>query len=162
MTFSFTDGENHRRPSPGCIRGQSGYDQRRGVTAPGASGWRGKGTLDFIRVELDVLMVCVFVSLCVNVGLRLCCVGLTKLSFPLFPSSHLDVSAGPYSPVFLDGWRSQAYDSAGQPLEDPIELQHKQDALREKRQTLQKPARQEAEGAGEGTDEVWVCRPSPA
>ncbi|XP_062264081.1 epidermal growth factor receptor kinase substrate 8-like protein 1a [Platichthys flesus] len=70
--------------------------------------------------------------------------------------SNLDVSAGPYSPVFLDGWQSQARDSAGQPLEDPIALQHKQDALRERRQpqTLQKPARQAAEGAGEGTDEV--------
>ncbi|XP_053299999.1 epidermal growth factor receptor kinase substrate 8-like protein 1a isoform X2 [Pleuronectes platessa] len=70
--------------------------------------------------------------------------------------SNLDVSAGSYSPVFLDGWQSQARDSAGQPLEDPIALQHKQDALRERRQpqTLQKTARQAAEGAGEGTDEV--------
>uniref|UniRef100_A0A3B5MT51 EPS8 signaling adaptor L1a n=1 Tax=Xiphophorus couchianus TaxID=32473 RepID=A0A3B5MT51_9TELE len=37
------------------------------------------------------------------------------------------VSAPPYSPVFLDGWQPQAYDSAGRLLVDPIQLQHKED-----------------------------------
>ncbi|XP_018528243.1 epidermal growth factor receptor kinase substrate 8-like protein 1a [Lates calcarifer] len=72
------------------------------------------------------------------------------------PCSDLNVSVPPYSPVFLDGWQPQAYDSAGQPFEDPIELQHKQDALRESRaaQTLQDQSRQTAEGPGEGDDGV--------
>ncbi|XP_029364483.1 epidermal growth factor receptor kinase substrate 8-like protein 1a [Echeneis naucrates] len=65
------------------------------------------------------------------------------------PYSHLNLSVPPYSPVFLDGWQPQAYDSSGQHLEDPIKLQHKQDALREGRE-----ARQMAENPDEGTDDV--------
>uniref|UniRef100_A0A3Q1F126 EPS8 signaling adaptor L1a n=1 Tax=Acanthochromis polyacanthus TaxID=80966 RepID=A0A3Q1F126_9TELE len=57
------------------------------------------------------------------------------------PSSHLGVSVPPYSPVFLDGWQPQAYDTAGQPLDDPIESQHKQDAYKE---SLQEQAQQTA------------------
>lgn len=49
------------------------------------------------------------------------------------PSSNLSPSAPLYSPVFLDGWKPQAFDSSGRPLEDPIESEHKQDALRESR-----------------------------
>uniref|UniRef100_A0A667Y6U7 EPS8 signaling adaptor L1a n=1 Tax=Myripristis murdjan TaxID=586833 RepID=A0A667Y6U7_9TELE len=48
--------------------------------------------------------------------------------------SQLSVSVPPYTPVFLDGWRPQAFDSDGQPFEDPVESQHKQDALRESRE----------------------------
>ncbi|KAG8007084.1 Epidermal growth factor receptor kinase substrate 8-like protein 1 [Nibea albiflora] len=72
------------------------------------------------------------------------------------PCSQLSVPVPPYSPVFLDGWQPQAYDSNGQATEDPIESQHKQDAFRESRaaQTLQDQARQTAGGHGEGTDEV--------
>ncbi|TKS91810.1 Epidermal growth factor receptor kinase substrate 8-like protein 1 [Collichthys lucidus] len=72
------------------------------------------------------------------------------------PCSQLSVSVPPYSPVFLDGWQPQACDSNGQPTEDPIESQHKQDAFRESRaaHTPQGKARQTAEGHGEGTDEV--------
>ncbi|XP_040013250.1 epidermal growth factor receptor kinase substrate 8-like protein 1a isoform X2 [Xiphias gladius] len=72
------------------------------------------------------------------------------------PCSHLNVSVPAYSPVFLDGWQPQAYDSAGQPLEDPVELQHKQDAFRESReaQTLQDQAQQTAGGPCEGTQDV--------
>uniref|UniRef100_A0A3B4ZUR9 EPS8 like 1 n=1 Tax=Stegastes partitus TaxID=144197 RepID=A0A3B4ZUR9_9TELE len=65
--------------------------------------------------------------------------------------SHLGVSVPPYSPVFLDGWQPQAYDSAGQPLEDPIESQHKQDAYRE---SVQDQTRQTAEVSSEETDQV--------
>ncbi|KAM4635130.1 epidermal growth factor receptor kinase substrate 8-like protein 1a isoform 2-T2 [Polymixia lowei] len=43
--------------------------------------------------------------------------------------SQLGVSVPPYTPVFLDGWQSQASDSDGQALDDPIESQHKQDAF---------------------------------
>ncbi|XP_040917775.1 epidermal growth factor receptor kinase substrate 8-like protein 1a [Toxotes jaculatrix] len=72
------------------------------------------------------------------------------------PCSQLNVSVPPYSPVFLDGWQPQAYDSAGQPFEDPVELQHKQDALRESReaQNLHDQARQTAESPGESTEAV--------
>ncbi|XP_051797258.1 epidermal growth factor receptor kinase substrate 8-like protein 1a [Acanthochromis polyacanthus] len=67
------------------------------------------------------------------------------------PSSHLGVSVPPYSPVFLDGWQPQAYDTAGQPLDDPIESQHKQDAYKE---SLQEQAQQTAKVSSEGTDKV--------
>ncbi|KAJ0058479.1 hypothetical protein NL108_016093 [Boleophthalmus pectinirostris] len=45
--------------------------------------------------------------------------------------SHLGVSVAPYSPEFLDGWQPGEFDSTGQPVEDPIESQHKEDALME-------------------------------
>ncbi|XP_037111841.1 epidermal growth factor receptor kinase substrate 8-like protein 1 [Syngnathus acus] len=44
------------------------------------------------------------------------------------PCSELGVSVPPYSPVFLDGWQPQAFDSSGLPLEDPVESQHKRDS----------------------------------
>ncbi|KAM9394341.1 epidermal growth factor receptor kinase substrate 8-like protein 1a isoform 2-T2 [Pholidichthys leucotaenia] len=72
------------------------------------------------------------------------------------PCSQLGVSVPQYTPVFLDQWQPQAFDSAGQPLEDPIELQHKQDAVSERSQAQiqQKQAQQTAEGSGEGVEEV--------
>ncbi|XP_061568307.1 epidermal growth factor receptor kinase substrate 8-like protein 1a isoform X2 [Cololabis saira] len=71
------------------------------------------------------------------------------------PCSNFSASVPPYSPVFSDGWQPQAYDSAGQLLEDPIQLQHKHDAFREGRQaqTGQEQAGSTAEGHGEGPDE---------
>uniref|UniRef100_A0A3B4AKN3 SH3 domain-containing protein n=1 Tax=Periophthalmus magnuspinnatus TaxID=409849 RepID=A0A3B4AKN3_9GOBI len=45
--------------------------------------------------------------------------------------SHLGVSVPPYCPVFLDGWQPKGFDSSGQPVEDPIESQHKEDMLTE-------------------------------
>ncbi|KAK7939738.1 hypothetical protein WMY93_003064 [Mugilogobius chulae] len=58
--------------------------------------------------------------------------------------SHLGVSVPSYSPVFLDGWIPQGVDSSGQPAEDPIESQHKEDALTEslEAQRAQAPATQ--------------------
>lgn len=86
------------------------------------------------------------------------CVCHVALTNPLVisPSSQLSVTVPPYTPVFLDGWQPQTFDSTGQPLEDPIESQHKQDAVMESSaaQTLQVRARQTAEGAGEAADEV--------
>ncbi|KAM6905345.1 epidermal growth factor receptor kinase substrate 8-like protein 1a [Xenentodon cancila] len=68
------------------------------------------------------------------------------------PCSDFSASVPPYSPVFLDGWQPQAYDSAGQLLEDPIQLQHKQDALTRGRQAQnqQEQAGPTAQGHGEG------------
>ncbi|XP_034749467.1 epidermal growth factor receptor kinase substrate 8-like protein 1a isoform X2 [Etheostoma cragini] len=57
------------------------------------------------------------------------------------------VSGSSYSPVFLDGWQPQAYNSTGQLIEDPITSQHKQDALHDQ-------AQRTAEGPGAGTNEV--------
>ncbi|KAM3598000.1 uncharacterized protein V6R79_012264 [Siganus canaliculatus] len=70
--------------------------------------------------------------------------------------SQLSVSVPPYSPVFLDGWQPQGYDSNGQPIEDPIESQHKEDALRESRavSSVHDQALRSAGGIDEGTDEV--------
>lgn len=65
-TLSFTDGENHWRASVRSIGGQSCYDQWCSFTAPGASDWRGKGAVDFIRAQLDFTLVCVL-CICVCV-----------------------------------------------------------------------------------------------
>lgn len=58
--------------------------------------------------------------------------------------------------MFLDGWQPETHDSSGRPLEDPIESQHKQDTLRERRtsQHLQDHAGLTADGYGYGPDEV--------
>ncbi|XP_037545499.1 epidermal growth factor receptor kinase substrate 8-like protein 1a [Nematolebias whitei] len=50
------------------------------------------------------------------------------------PCSGLSKSVPLYSPVFLDGWKPQAFDSTGRQLEDPIQLQHKEDVARERMQ----------------------------
>lgn len=111
--------------------------------------------MDFTRNKLDFLLVCVFMRLKI---ISAPCVASSNRTpgFFFFPSSHLSVTVPPYSPVFLDGWQPQACDSAGQPLEDPIELQHKQDAIRERReaQSLQEQARHTAQGYAGGSDEV--------
>ncbi|XP_068583939.1 epidermal growth factor receptor kinase substrate 8-like protein 1a [Cebidichthys violaceus] len=72
------------------------------------------------------------------------------------PCLNLNVSVPPYSPVFLDGWKPQAYNSTGQLFEDPIESQHKQDAFRESREARlpQNQVRQTAEHPGEGDAEI--------
>uniref|UniRef100_A0A3Q2XGG1 EPS8 signaling adaptor L1a n=1 Tax=Hippocampus comes TaxID=109280 RepID=A0A3Q2XGG1_HIPCM len=57
------------------------------------------------------------------------------------PCSQLGVSVHPYSPVFLDGWQPQAFDSSGLPLEDPVESQHKQDANEQSAPAVEGPRR---------------------
>ncbi|KAK5598785.1 hypothetical protein CRENBAI_004332 [Crenichthys baileyi] len=66
------------------------------------------------------------------------------------------VSAPPYSPVFLDGWQPQAYDSTSQLIEDPIQLQHKEDAFNESRQkqSQQEHPHPATKNHGEGTENV--------
>ncbi|KAM4717916.1 epidermal growth factor receptor kinase substrate 8-like protein 1a isoform 2-T2 [Anableps anableps] len=70
--------------------------------------------------------------------------------------SQMSVSAPPYSPVFRDGWQPQAYDSAGQLLEDPIQLQHKEDAFKESRQkqSQQEHAQLIVKNHEEGTEQA--------
>ncbi|XP_077940085.1 epidermal growth factor receptor kinase substrate 8-like protein 1a isoform X1 [Gasterosteus aculeatus] len=77
---------------------------------------------------------------------------------PYWTSSglHLKVSVPPYSPVFMDGWKPQACDPTGQPFEDPVESQHKQDAFEESREARlkQDQVRQTAQPPGEERGEV--------
>ncbi|KAI1896268.1 hypothetical protein AGOR_G00093050 [Albula goreensis] len=50
------------------------------------------------------------------------------------PRSQLRGPVPPYTPVFMDGWKPEPLDPHGQPWEDPIESQHKHEALREKQE----------------------------
>ncbi|XP_067284999.1 epidermal growth factor receptor kinase substrate 8-like protein 1a [Pseudorasbora parva] len=52
------------------------------------------------------------------------------------PFSKLGQTVLPYKPVFLDGWQPMVIDSYGQPIEDPIESQHKHEALIQTQQVL--------------------------
>ncbi|MBN3312858.1 EPS8 kinase, partial [Atractosteus spatula] len=45
------------------------------------------------------------------------------------------VSITPYSPQFLSGWEPENFDPDGQLLGDPVELQHKEESLREQVET---------------------------
>ncbi|XP_054609483.1 epidermal growth factor receptor kinase substrate 8-like protein 1 isoform X2 [Dunckerocampus dactyliophorus] len=54
--------------------------------------------------------------------------------------SELRGPIAPYNPVFLDGWKPETFRADGQVWEDPVESQHKHEALRVKQeQQLQKP-----------------------
>ncbi|XP_019744230.1 epidermal growth factor receptor kinase substrate 8-like protein 1a [Hippocampus comes] len=66
------------------------------------------------------------------------------------PCSQLGVSVHPYSPVFLDGWQPQAFDSSGLPLEDPVESQHKQDANEQSAPAVEGPVDETDEVEGNG------------
>ncbi|CAG5897645.1 unnamed protein product [Menidia menidia] len=72
------------------------------------------------------------------------------------PCLDFSVSDPPYSPVFIDGWQLPAYDSNGHLLEDPVQMQHKQDAARQNSRTKnpQEHARPRADGHEEGSNEV--------
>ncbi|KAK5850666.1 hypothetical protein PBY51_001524 [Eleginops maclovinus] len=50
------------------------------------------------------------------------------------PRSQLRGPVAPYTPVFLDGWKPEASRADGQVWEDPVESQHKHEALRVKQQ----------------------------
>ncbi|XP_048065037.1 epidermal growth factor receptor kinase substrate 8-like protein 1a [Megalobrama amblycephala] len=52
------------------------------------------------------------------------------------PFSQLSETVPPYKPVFLDGWQPMVIDAYGQPIEDPIESQHKHEALIQTQQVL--------------------------
>ncbi|CAG12672.1 unnamed protein product, partial [Tetraodon nigroviridis] len=49
------------------------------------------------------------------------------------PCSQLSVAVPPYTPVFLDGWQPRTRHSSGRPHEDPVQSQHKEDALKQRR-----------------------------
>ncbi|XP_069373181.1 epidermal growth factor receptor kinase substrate 8-like protein 1 isoform X2 [Paralichthys olivaceus] len=50
--------------------------------------------------------------------------------------SQLRGPVAPYTPVFLDGWKPEALREDGQVWEDPVESQHKHEALRVKQEQL--------------------------
>ncbi|XP_005721660.1 epidermal growth factor receptor kinase substrate 8-like protein 1 [Pundamilia nyererei] len=50
------------------------------------------------------------------------------------PRSQLRGPVAPYTPVFFDGWKPEALKPDGQVWEDPVESQHKLEALREKQE----------------------------
>ncbi|XP_014014444.1 epidermal growth factor receptor kinase substrate 8-like protein 1 isoform X1 [Salmo salar] len=50
------------------------------------------------------------------------------------PRSQLKGPVAPYTPVFLDGWKPEASRADRQVYEDPVESQHKHEALREKQE----------------------------
>ncbi|XP_042576434.1 epidermal growth factor receptor kinase substrate 8-like protein 1a isoform X1 [Cyprinus carpio] len=52
------------------------------------------------------------------------------------PYSQLSETVPQYTPVFLDGWQPMAIDAHGQPIEDPLESQHKHEALMQTQQVL--------------------------
>ncbi|XP_034415303.1 epidermal growth factor receptor kinase substrate 8-like protein 1 isoform X2 [Cyclopterus lumpus] len=49
------------------------------------------------------------------------------------PCSQLTGPVAPYTPVFLDGWKPEASRADGQVWEDPVESQHKYDALQQQK-----------------------------
>ncbi|KAJ8250966.1 hypothetical protein GJAV_G00215670 [Gymnothorax javanicus] len=65
--------------------------------------------------------------------------------------SQLGDKVSPYTPVFLDGWKPQAFDPEGQLWEDPIELQHKQEELKHRQTQLESAAMHKP--AGQTTDD---------
>ncbi|KAM3863845.1 epidermal growth factor receptor kinase substrate 8-like protein 1a [Diretmus argenteus] len=68
--------------------------------------------------------------------------------------SQLSVSVPPYTPVFLDGWQPPTLDSDGQPVEDPIESQHKHDAFRESREDHAGQTTERRVSTAQPTDEL--------
>ncbi|XP_076008344.1 epidermal growth factor receptor kinase substrate 8-like protein 1 [Genypterus blacodes] len=55
------------------------------------------------------------------------------------PRSQLRGPVALYTPVFLDGWKPEASRADGQVWEDPVESQHKHEALRVKQEQHQPP-----------------------
>ncbi|XP_029933319.1 epidermal growth factor receptor kinase substrate 8-like protein 1 isoform X2 [Myripristis murdjan] len=58
------------------------------------------------------------------------------------PRSQLRGPVAPYTPVFSDGWKPEASRPDGQVWEDPVESQHKHEALREKQEQHQQQQQQ--------------------
>ncbi|KAG7334804.1 hypothetical protein KOW79_001400 [Hemibagrus wyckioides] len=50
-------------------------------------------------------------------------------------NSQHDKSASPYTPVFLDGWKPDAFDGNSRAFEDPVESQNKKEALLQRQQS---------------------------
>ncbi|XP_077595878.1 epidermal growth factor receptor kinase substrate 8-like protein 1 isoform X2 [Stigmatopora nigra] len=72
--------------------------------------------------------------------------------------SELRGPIAPYEPVFLDGWKPQTYRADGQVWEDPVEGQHKQEALMHKQEEIDGHIGDEIENSGPPDPEkVYSC-----
>ncbi|XP_064170294.1 epidermal growth factor receptor kinase substrate 8-like protein 1a isoform X2 [Anguilla rostrata] len=65
----------------------------------------------------------------------------------------------PYTPAFMDGWKPEAFDPEGQLWEDPLELQHKQEALKQRQTEAESAAHHKP--AGHSADEMDSSRLPP-
>uniref|UniRef100_A0A8C1TQP4 Eps8 like 1a n=1 Tax=Cyprinus carpio TaxID=7962 RepID=A0A8C1TQP4_CYPCA len=54
---------------------------------------------------------------------------LLYIELTYLPYKLLSKTVNQYTPVFLDGWQPMTIDAYGQPIEDPVESQHKHEAL---------------------------------
>ncbi|XP_062269870.1 epidermal growth factor receptor kinase substrate 8-like protein 1 [Platichthys flesus] len=66
--------------------------------------------------------------------------------------SQLRGPVAPYTPVFLDGWKPEALRADGQVWEDPVESQHKHEALPVKREQQHQPVPPPGSHVGDETD----------
>ncbi|XP_018620054.1 epidermal growth factor receptor kinase substrate 8-like protein 1a isoform X2 [Scleropages formosus] len=70
------------------------------------------------------------------------------------PRSQLREVVSPYIPLFSDGWTPAAFDPEGQPWEDPVELQHNQDQLRDRIQRSSSVSAQRAASPEQFADHI--------
>uniref|UniRef100_A0A8C1XWZ0 Eps8 like 1a n=1 Tax=Cyprinus carpio TaxID=7962 RepID=A0A8C1XWZ0_CYPCA len=63
-------------------------------------------------------------------------IGNIGITYFFSTNSQLSETVPQYTPVFLDGWQPMAIDAHGQPIEDPLESQHKHEALMQTQQVL--------------------------
>ncbi|XP_005939610.1 epidermal growth factor receptor kinase substrate 8-like protein 1 [Haplochromis burtoni] len=74
------------------------------------------------------------------------------------PRSQLRGPVAPYTPVFFDGWKPEALKPDGQVWEDPVESQHKLEALREKQeQQPPQPPNDDTNSLPPGPDRLYCC-----
>ncbi|XP_051927954.1 epidermal growth factor receptor kinase substrate 8-like protein 1 isoform X1 [Hippocampus zosterae] len=66
--------------------------------------------------------------------------------------SELRGPIAPYTPVFLDGWKPDAFRADGRVWEDPVESQHKHEALRLKQEQQQQQQQQQNIHIGDEID----------
>ncbi|XP_035768057.1 epidermal growth factor receptor kinase substrate 8-like protein 2 [Neolamprologus brichardi] len=74
------------------------------------------------------------------------------------PLDMLRGPVAPYTPVFFDGWKPEALKPDGQVWEDPVESQHKLEALREKQeQQPPQPPNDDTNSLPPGPDRLYCC-----
>ncbi|XP_026171059.1 epidermal growth factor receptor kinase substrate 8-like protein 1 isoform X2 [Mastacembelus armatus] len=77
------------------------------------------------------------------------------------PRSQLREHIAPYTPVFLDGWKPEASRANGQVWEDPVESQHKQEALQQQQPVGPADMRVSAETEGSArppeAERLYIC-----
>ncbi|KAJ8245826.1 hypothetical protein GJAV_G00260710 [Gymnothorax javanicus] len=77
------------------------------------------------------------------------------------PRSELRETVPPYTPVFLDGWKPEAFDPSGQEWEDPVEAQHRHEAIREKQEMGRNQLAGHMQTEDDASDEQESIGPPP-